>query len=158
MIRPGRSSDLGHLLCAIPVIPLHQDDFLCDNRTLFDCTETNHITQPGVGFLISVSDAHSASDRDIEPNKRALGVNDSNETQVISKDVHVVRRRYRNGYFELYLRYQLRSCIENHLISLFEEGRTLRRVARSPSKPHQQQASCLTKFRGMLSSGEASVR
>lgn len=89
------------LLGTVTVISLNQHDLLRHNLTLFNGTESKDITQSGVSLLVPMCNTHTTTSGDIETRKFALLINDSDEADIVGKDINVVVRWYGNGDFEL---------------------------------------------------------
>jgi len=68
---------------------------------LFNCTETKETRSSGISLLISVSNTHSTTNRDVEPFQFAVIANNRDEADIICKNVYIICRWDGNSDLEL---------------------------------------------------------
>ena len=89
------------VLDAVAVVPLHDHDLLRNSDTLLGSHEAEEAACTRVGLLVTVCNTHATASSNVEARKLAISTNDSDEADVVSKDVYVVRGR--NGDSDLKL-------------------------------------------------------
>lgn len=96
----GRKKKRNSLL-TVAVVPLHQHNLLGDLAPLLHCAESEQRPSTRVRLLIPVRDTHASANRHVEAGQFTLLVCDSDETNIVRKDIHVVLGRDGHGDLEL---------------------------------------------------------
>lgn len=90
-----------NVLLAVTVIPLDKHDLFGDGAALVRCKEADDCASARIRLLVTVCDAHTTADRDIEAGQLSVLVHDRDESDIVREDVDVVHWRNSDGDFEL---------------------------------------------------------
>ena len=88
-------------LCAVAIISLDKHNLLRDLKTLRRCTEPENRAETRVCFLVTMSNAHTTTRSDIESLKATVFADDSDETNIVREDIHIVCWRHCDSDLEL---------------------------------------------------------
>lgn len=88
-------------LDAVPIVSLSQHNLLCYEWSLLNGTKPNDISNARVRLFVTVGHTHATAHCDIKTFQFAIFVDDSDEAEVIGKNVDIVVRRDSDRNFEL---------------------------------------------------------
>lgn len=88
-------------LGTVAVVPLDNDDLLCNVLSLLGCAETDDASSARVRLLVSVGNTHTTTDGNVEAFEFTIWSNNGDETEVIGEDIHVIGGGNGDGNLEL---------------------------------------------------------
>ena len=91
-----------HLLSTVTIVPLDKHDLLRNRGTLLNSPESEDATGARIGLLVAVSDTHASTGGDVKASELAILVHDSDETDIVRKDIDVIVGWNSDGDFELW--------------------------------------------------------
>jgi hypothetical protein len=90
-----------YALYTISIVALNKHNLFCYIFPLLNGAESNHARCAWVGLLVSMGNAHAASNSYVESDQFPTRIDNGDESNVVGKYIHIVRRRNSNGDFEL---------------------------------------------------------
>lgn len=88
-------------LFTVTIVPLDKHDLLRHVMALLNGTESKHVTNSRIRLLVPVRNSHSTSSSYVEPCEFTSVIDNSDEPNVVCKQINVVVRRHCDSDFVL---------------------------------------------------------